>query len=206
MEPQQNSTQPPQQPEQVQQTQSLQQQSASDYYNKYRKRSFFLSRLTVISSMAVLILALGINISLLYSHSQNTITSHAAEAQNPQTILPSLPAGCEYQQIKGGLKVVCPTPTPTIAVTVPINVALPQLPPQCTISTTTTGSAVHCTTAIPIPTVAVTLPTTCSVTSQTNTLSCNDNNKIVPVPLPSLPSGCSYALTQGKYYVVCKSE
>src|SRR5215469_10300629 len=120
MEPQQNPPQP--------------QQSASDYYNKYRKRSFFLSRITVLSSMVVLVLALGINISLLYSHSANTIASHAAGHENPQTSLPSLSAGCEYQQVKGGFVVACPTATPTPAVTVPINVAIPQLPPQCNIS------------------------------------------------------------------------
>src|SRR6185437_16930427 len=111
MEPQQNPIQP--------------QQSASDYYNKYKKRSFFLSRITVLSSMVVLIVALGINISLLYSHSTSTVASHAASSENSTTNLPSLPAGCDYQQVKGGFVVVCPTATPTPGPTVPINVALP---------------------------------------------------------------------------------
>lgn len=192
MEPQQNPTQS--------------QQSASDYYNKYKKRSFFLSRITVLSSMLVLIIALGVNISLLYSHTQNTATTHAAEPENPQANLPSLPVGCEYQQIKGGLKVVCPTPTPTLAASVPINVALPQLPPQCNLSSTSTGSEIHCTSAVPIPTIAVTLPQTCEVTTQPNTLSCSDNNKIVAVPLPSLPGGCSYILKANQYYVSCEAN
>jgi hypothetical protein len=181
-----------------------QQQSASSYYNKYRKRSFFLSRVTVLTSMVVLIITLGINISLLNSNTKTSVTSHADTPSNPAKLLPTLPAGCIYQQTKGGLAVVCPTPTPTIAV--PINIALPQLPPQCTLSTATNGSEIHCTTLVPIPTIAVTLPATCEVTNQLNTVSCNVNNQVVPVPLPSLPGGCLYEQLAKKYYVACKSE
>jgi hypothetical protein len=89
---------------------------------------------------------------------------------------------------------------------VPINVALPQLPPQCNLSSTSTGSEVHCTSAVPIPTIAVTIPQNCEVTTQPNILSCNDNKKIVPVPLPSLPGGCSYQFAKNQYYVVCQTK
>ena len=180
------------------------QESASSYYNKYRKRSFFISRVTVLTSMLVLIITLGINVSLLTSNQKNTVTSHADTVSNPAKILPTLPSGCIYQQIKGGLAVICPTPTPTIAI--PINVVLPQMPPQCTITTTTGGNEVHCTTLIPIPTVAVILPLTCVGTNKLDTVSCNVNNQIVPVPLPSLPGGCLYEQIVKKYYVECKSE
>src|SRR5581483_10616692 len=90
------------------------QQSASSYYNKYRKRSFFLSRLTVLTSMVILIITLGINISLLTSHEKSTATTHADTPQNPAQILPTLPAGCVYQQTQKGLAVVCPTPTSAV--------------------------------------------------------------------------------------------
>ena len=190
--------------EESQTMEPTQQQSASSYYNKYRKRSFFLSRVTVLTSMVVLIITLGINISLLNSNTKTTVTSHADTPSNPTKLLPTLPAGCIYQQTKGGLAVVCPTPTPTIAV--PINIALPQLPPQCTLSTATGGSEIHCTALVPIPTVAVTLPATCEITNQLNTVSCNVNNQIVPVPLPALPGGCMYEQLAKKYYVMCKSK
>ncbi len=187
------------------------QQSASDYYNKYRKRSFFLSRLTVFTSMAVLIVALVVNISLLYSQEKSTATTHADTPTNQTQLLPSLPVGCSYQQMKKGLAVVCPTPTaiPTLTATasaVPINVALPALPPQCTIEASSTGSQLHCTAIVPIPTVAVTLPPTCETGNQTNMLSCTVNSKAVPVPLPSLPGGCSYTLRANQYYVVCEAK
>jgi hypothetical protein len=179
------------------------QESASAYYNKYRKRRFFFSRLTVLTSMLVLIVALGINISLLYSNDNSTIKSNAAAPENPQKILPKLPSGCIYQQTKKGLAVACPTPTPTPMAAVPINVALPQLPPQCTLESSTTGSKVSCTAIVPIPTIPVTLPTTCQVASQSANVVCNENNEAVPVPLPSLPTGCSYKLVLNKYYVAC---
>src|SRR5579864_2926042 len=117
------------------------QESASAYYNKYRKRRFFFSRLTVLTSMLVLIITLGINISLLYSHDNSTTQSNAAGHENPQKLLPSLPIGCSYQQTTKGLSVVCPTPTPTeTASAVSINVALPQLPPQCILESSSGGS------------------------------------------------------------------
>ncbi len=156
--------------------------------------------------MLVLIITLGINISLLTSNSKNTVTSHADTQSDPTKLLPTLPAGCDYQQTKKGLTVVCPTPTPTAGPTVPINVELPQLPPQCTLTTTSTGSEVHCTANVLIHTVPVTLPPTCTVTNQINTVTCTVNNQIVPVVLPSLPGGCSYELLAKKYYVACKSE
>lgn len=178
------------------------QESASTYYNKYRKRRFFFSRLTVLTSMLVLIITLGINISLLYSHDKSTVTSHAAMEQNTQQLLPKLPKGCIYQKSTNGLEVVCPTPTPTIAM-VPINVALPQLPPQCSLESSTKGSIITCTKIVPIPTVAVTLPLSCQTASQSATVNCYENNKLMPVPLPSLPDGCMYKLFANKYYVVC---
>src|ERR1700722_5425663 len=180
------------------------QQSASDYYNKYRKRSFFLSRITVFTSMAVLIVALVVNISLLYSQEKNTTVTHADTPVNQTQLLPSLPVGCAYEQMKKGLAVVCPTPTPIPTLTattsaVPINVALPALPPQCTIETSSQGNNLHCTAIVPIPTIAVTSPSTCQTGNQTNMLSCTVNSKIVPVPLPSLPGGCSYQEVTNKY-------
>lgn len=180
------------------------QESASAYYNKYRKRRFLFSRLTVLTSMLVLIIALGINISLLYSHQNSTIESHAATDQNPKKLLPQLPSGCLYQQTTKGLAVVCPTPTSSS--TTPINVALPQLPPQCTLESSSIGSKISCTTIALIPTVPITLPTTCQIASQSANVTCIQNNQQVTVPLPSLPEGCSYQSVLNKYYVVCEAK
>lgn len=182
------------------------QESASTYYNNYRKRRFFFSRLTVLTSMLVLVIALGINISLLYSHDNSTLSSHAAEPENPQKLLPSLPAGCSYQQTTKGLAVVCPTPTSTINPAIPINVALPQFPPQCTLESSSTGSKVSCSAIVPIPTTPVILPAICEAASQSAGAVCNENNQQITVPLPSLPGGCSYEFVLNRYYVVCKAE
>jgi len=184
--------------------QEIPQESASAYYNSSRKRSFFLSRLTVFASMFVLLVVLTINISLLYSNDKSTISSHAAEPVNPIKLLPSLAQGCSYQKIKGELTVACATPTPTI--TVPINVILPQLPPQCSLETTANGNKIHCNTIVPIPTVPVTLPSTCQATNQTNKVSCTEDNQTVVAPLPSIPAGCSYQMREDKYFVQCQSE
>lgn len=185
------------------------QESASAYYNKYRKRRFFFSRLTVLTSMLVLIVTLGINITLLYSHDNSTIKSNASGHENPQKLLPSLPAGCDYKQTSKGLIVVCPTPTPNASASasaVPINVALPQLPPQCTLESSSGGNKIYCTTAVLIPTVPVTLPTSCQIASQSATITCTMNNKPVAASLPSLPGGCTYTIKTNNYYVVCSSR
>lgn len=180
------------------------QESASAYYNKYRKRRFFFSRLTVLTSMLVLIVTLGINISLLNSHDTSTIKSNAAGPENPQKLLPKLITGCAYLQTKSGLTVICPTPT--LTQTEPINVTLPQLPPECTLESSSAGSKVNCTTRVPIPTVPVILPATCQIASQSANVVCNENNEPVAVPLPSLPGGCSYELVLNKYYVACEAK
>ncbi|HWY79121.1 MAG TPA: hypothetical protein VNW29_02065 [Candidatus Sulfotelmatobacter sp.] len=181
-------------------------QTASEYYNKTRKRSFLFSRLTVITSMFLLVIALTINILALNAHDNATAKSHAATAENQQKLLPSLPTGCMYQQVRGGFIVVCPTPTLTS--TVSINVVLPKLPPQCNLETATRGNTIHCATPnTPIPTVAVTLPTTCVTTAHPKEVSCkNKVNQDITVPLPSLPIGCGYTLEANNYYVVCKSN
>src|SRR5258708_4616004 len=121
------------------------QQSASDYYKKHRKRSLF-SRLTILSSMVVLVIVLAINITVLYSQDKNTIKSNASSPINVEKLLPSLPSGFVYKHINGKVKVDCPKATPTNTPSVPINVALPKLPPQCSFETSMNGSTIHCTT------------------------------------------------------------
>jgi hypothetical protein len=54
----QESTQVPTQTPPLQQAPEQPQVSASVYYDKHRKHSFFLSRVTVLSSMVVLVLAI----------------------------------------------------------------------------------------------------------------------------------------------------
>lgn len=181
------------------------QESASTYYNKYRKMRFFFSRLTVLTSMIVLIITLVINISLLYSHDKNTITTHAATEQNIQQVLPKLPVGCLYKKTNKNYEVECPTPTPAVD-PISINVPLPALPPQCTLESSTSGSKIYCTLPVPIPSVAVTLPSTCQTASQSASVSCIENNKQVLVPLPSLPESCQYKLLYGKNYVECEAR
>src|SRR6266404_93516 len=167
------------------------QQSAAEYYKKHRKRSFF-SRLTIISSMAILLVVLAINISALYSQDKNTLSSNASTPENVEKLLPSLPAGCVYNHVNGKVKVDCPKATPTLTTVIPLNVALPELPPQCNLVTSINGSTIHCTTGhAPIPTVPVVLPPTCSTTNQPDAVTCkNTRNQSVTVPLPSLPAGC----------------
>jgi hypothetical protein len=183
------------------------QQTAAEYYKKHRKRSLF-SRITILSSMAILLIVLAFNISVLYSQDTNTIKSNASTPQNVETLLPSLPAGCQYLHVGDKVKVDCPKVTPTSAVKVPINVALPDLPPQCNFVSSTNGSAVQCAAShTPIPTVPVTLPATCTIANQPNTVICTyGNNQTVTMPLPKLPDGCSYFLGANKYYVVCEAK
>lgn len=181
------------------------QQSAAEYYKQHRKRSI-ISRITILSSMAILLLILAVNISVLYSQDRSTTQSHASTPENVQNLLPSLPHGCAYEQVDGKVKVDCPKVSPTVAVTVPINVVLPQLPPQCSFAASSTGSAVSCTAAhTPIPTVPVNLPATCTIAKDPNTVTCTyGNNQTVTMPLPKLPDGCSYVLGANRYYVDCE--
>jgi hypothetical protein len=190
------------QPEPTKQEKSY--ESIADYYNKSRKRSFFLSRLTVITSMFVLLIVLTINISLFYSNQKSTTQTHAAENENSTKLLPSLAQGCSYQQVNGKVTIVCNTPTPTVSV--PINIVLPQLPQQCSIETTTDGNKITCTTIVPIPTVAVTLPPMCKTANQADKVTCTENARTVTVPLPSIPEGCSYTLHNGENFVICQAE
>lgn len=188
-------------------------ESAQHYYNPQRKRSFFYSRLFVVVSMLVLIVVLTINISVLYSEQR---TSTTTQASNGQTQLPNLPKGCEYQSNDHGkdVKVVCTSATPvqeqkptnTPNAVSPISVGLPKLPQQCRYLITGTGYEVKCTAAQPpIPTVAVTTPIGCELTSNgpgTEAIRCREgNNK--PTPLPQLPKGCEYKTIGTNYFVSC---
>jgi len=195
-----------QQPQPAPQSQQPQ-QTAESYYNKHHKHIFQLSRSTLIGSMCILLIALTFNVLALYSQNPSTLQSHAQNT-NTEQILPQLPSGCMYQKVNGGMAVVCPKATPTPMPPVSVNISLPKLPPQCNWQTTASGSAVSCGgTAIPIPTVAVTLPAQCAATDQNNAVSCkNTANQNVTVPLPSLPSGCMYALIANKYDVVCEGN
>src|SRR6266568_1571449 len=183
------------------------QQSAAEYYKKHRKRSFF-SRLTIISSMTILLVVLSINVSALYSQDKSTISSNASTPENVEKNLPSLPAGCVYQHIQGKVKVDCPKTAPTIVSTVPIDVQLPKLPPECSFETSTNGSKITCSShTTPIPTVPVILPPTCVISYQQDSVACkNSSNQKVTVHLPSLPEGCSYSLVANNYYVTCQPK
>lgn len=190
------------------------QQTAAEYYKHHRKSSLF-SRITILSSMAILVLVLAINILVLYSQDAGSIKSNASTPQNVENLLPSLPAGCQYQHVGDNVKVYCQkaapganvnSAAPTSAVSIPLNVALPQLPSGCSILTSANGSSVQCTGAqVPIPTAPVNLPATCTVANEPNTVTCTyGNNQTATIPLPKLPDGCSYFLGAGKYYVVCE--
>lgn len=202
MEPQQ---QPPQQTP-SQPVPEPPQPTAEAYYNQNRKRSFLFSRVTVITSMIVLVVVLAVNVSVLTSQERTTTQSRASEQANSQN-LPSLAAGCKYQQTKGGVTVVCLTVTP-VKNAVPLNIELPKLPPQCTLQTTTFGNRIQCTDKnVPIPTVPVTLPSSCTTAGQPNTIQCKPNNKKPSfIPLPSLPQGCEYIKVQSKYFVRCTAQ
>ncbi len=185
---------------------------AQNYYNSSRKRSFFFSRLFVISSMLVLLIALMVNISFLYSQERTSTTSQAS-SQNAQKFLPSLPAGCEYEQIGKGFKINCPQISPTLAAklantaTFPVDIELPNLPAQCKYQTSNGGFAVKCASPLPpVPTVAVNISPSCLATLEggPNTLACKDaNNQTVQVTLPALPKGCEYKQITGMFYVDC---
>lgn len=188
------------------------QESISSYYNEGRKRSFFFSRLFVIVSMIILVVALSINISVLYSQDRTSTTSSADSGKN-QTNLPSLPEGCEYQTIDKGVGVVCPTNTPQVRPTLaanpefPMNVRLPKLPSQCEYLNSANGVRVSCSSAQPpIPTVAVRALTSCTPGNKKDTLTCTDTkNQAVAVPLPSLPAGCEYKLVARNYFIDCNT-
>jgi hypothetical protein len=186
------------------------QQTAAQYYNTGRKRTFLFSRVIVITSMLVLLIALGINIFVLNAPNTSTVKTNAYYPSNPEKNLPSLPAGCSYQQAKSGMTVVCPTtaPAPAGSSSAQIDVALPVLPSQCNFRTSATGDSLHCSAPnIPIPTIPVTFPDNCIATPQANIAACkNTENKIVAVPLPSLPAGCSYELQAGADYVICQAQ
>jgi hypothetical protein len=183
------------------------QQTAAEYYKRHRKRSLF-SRITILSSMTILLIVLAVNISILYSQDTSTVKSNASTHENIEQMLPSLPAGCQYQHVGNNVIVDCPKASPTAAVKIPINVVLPELPPQCSFVSSTDGSAIQCTAShIPIPTVPVNLPSTCTVEKEPNTVTCtNGNNQTVTVSLPKIPDGCSYFLGANKYYVVCDQK
>src|SRR5258708_1449589 len=117
------------QTQQSQQTPTQEQphQTASAYY-KTHKRSFLFSRVTVMTSMLVLVIALAVNISVLYSQDRSTTQSHASTPENQKNLLPALHAGCHYQPTKGGFTVTCPTAIPVATRSaVPINIILPKL-------------------------------------------------------------------------------
>ncbi|MGI8420442.1 MAG: hypothetical protein ACR2LN_07440 [Candidatus Levyibacteriota bacterium] len=179
-------------------------QSAQAYYNKTRKRSFFFSRIGIVISMTVLVIALAINISVLYSQDRTNLQSHASTPPTTKD-LPVLPKGCDYQKTNKGFKVVCATEAPSPTVTTNINVQLPQLPPQCSLQTSNGGNKVQCSKAVPIPTVAVQLPPLCTATQQANTISCQQQGKNFLTPLPSLPGGCVYKQAGNDYFVSCNS-
>jgi hypothetical protein len=189
------------------QTMELPQQTAADYYKKHRKHSI-LSRITILSSMAILLIVLALNVSTLYSQDQSTTTTHASTPENIEKLLPSLPQGCHYFHVNNTVKVDCPKATPTAAITIPINVALPQLPPQCNFVTSPNGSSVQCTQShTPIPTVTVNLPATCTPAHEPDTVTCTDKNKqTLSIQLPKIPDGCSYVLQANTYYVVCEAK
>jgi hypothetical protein len=193
------------------------QETPVSYYNSKRKRSFFFSRIFVLFSMFVLIIALSINVSFLYSQEKTSTTSKASN--NEQIPLPSLPAGCEYQPTNTGkgFTVVCSTPTPsqpvkpTTATTSAASVAvtLPNLPPQCSYTLTSDGYLLKCqSTQTPIPTTAVTLPQSCATTTNpVNPIKCaeaKDTSEITT--LPKLPLGCVYKGVGTKTYIVCTAQ
>ncbi len=189
------------------------QETATSYYNPSRKRSFFLSRLFVVFSMFILIIALGINISVLYSEERTSATTRASAA-NTQSNLPVLPKGCEYQSKDKGVIVVCPTATPELSPTLaanpkfPIAVELPELPAPCDFEASGEGLAIKCTSATAIiPTVPVRTLTSCLVGTEKDTLICREaTNEKVIVPLPPLPKGCEYQLVAKNYFVSCKAN
>jgi len=195
---------PTQQP--IQQPPLQPQSSAVTYYNTDRKRSFLFSRIMIITSMTILVVTLGINIFSLVSPNTATLKSNAFSTENPTKNLPILPHGCLYQQTQKSLIVICPTPTPMN--TTPINIELPKLPPQCSMQTSASGSAIQCTSPHdPIPTIAVALPINCIATPQVNIFACkNSEGKIIAVPLPSLPAVCSYTQQENKDYVTCEPK
>ncbi len=179
------------------------QQSAADYYQKHRKHSMF-SRITIISSMAILLIVLAFNINALYAQDKSTNQSHASTPQDIESMLPSLPAGCQYEHAGEKFKVTCQA-TPTISITANINVTLPELPPQCSFVTSIFGPKVECApTHAPIPTVPVALPTNCTIAKEPQTVTCSTaSNQTEKDPLPNLPDGCSYRLVANQYYVEC---
>lgn len=202
----------PDQPSETAQPTSPKQQlqpagTATDYYNKKRKRSFLLSRVTVFFSLAILVIALGVNLYALAAPNNSTIQSHAYQA-NPRKNLPSLPAGCLYQQKAQGFAVVCPTGAPANTTSFPAGVVLPKLPPECNYQASASGSMIQCTTPhAPIPTSPVTAPANCITTPQANIMACKNNqDKIIAVPLPSLPGGCTYIQKANKDYISCKAK
>src|SRR5260221_108894 len=78
---------------------------------------------------------------------------------------------------KGHTVVVCPTPEPTVTNAVPLSIALPPLPSQCTFVITDKDTAIQCSISpSPIPTVSVPLPTNCSATNHANLILCKQNN------------------------------
>jgi len=181
--------------------------SAQNYYNPARKRSFFYSRLFVILSMVVLVIGLSINISLLYSNQKTSTTSHAAS----QDTLPSLPAGCIYEKANNKVGIVCPTPdlsqqtTKQMKEKYPIVITLPSLPVQCHYFTTNNGYKIACANPLPqIPNTPVTLPPACSTIANSNTIRCLDEkNQPINVQLPLLPQGCSYSKGPGGLVIAC---
>lgn len=163
--------------------------------------------------MLVLVVALGINISVLYSD-QRTSTTTRADSGNNQANLPDLPAGCIYETKENGVVVVCPTATPDISPTIavnpqfPVNVRLPKLPAQCEYMDSEKGIWVSCTSAQPpIPTVAVRAYTSCIPSAEENTLDCSDDkDQVVQVLLPSIPGGCEYKLIGKNYFIDCNTK
>lgn len=184
------------------------QETAATYYNIHRKRSLLYSRAVVMTSMIVLVVALGINVALLSSQDKQTTNTHAATSSNPHGVLPSLPTGCLYEKVKSKLTITCPTIAPTDIAQIPIHIVLPQLPPQCSFSTSSTGNEIICTaTHDPIPTIPVELPINCTASGSATSVPCvNSANHKITVALPILPRGCIYQIGRGTLFVVCQTR
>ncbi len=95
--------------------------TASEYYNKQRKQSFLLSRIAVVVSMLILVIALGINIAARTAQKKAATISHAATI--PITVmLPKLPPECNFDSSTRGSAIHCTqthVPIPTVPVTLP---------------------------------------------------------------------------------------
>lgn len=183
-------------------------QSAQDYYNHGRRRSFFFSRLFVMFSMVILLIVLGINVSILSSQNTNT-SSHASSDEETMRALPSPPAGCEYHKVNGALSILCSTPTPKKDTQNDFSlvISLPELPLGCHFQTTQRGYKLSCAQSqSSINPSVVTLPGFCHLVTnlQDKSVVCtNPSGQTQNVPLPPLPQGCDYQRGESILSVVC---